>query len=137
MHPIERLYNRTYKIHNRLPNWTHHCTALTHSNALTFTNYTRLQSLKLFHQIKTKRLPTIISSLIPTQNQIHTRITRSATQGQIRVPKHKNSYGTHAYIRKSILIWNKIPLQIRTATSVTQFKRQYTQFLKTNQSCTH
>ena len=137
LHPLERLYNRTFKIHARLSNWTHHCTALSHSNALTFTNYSKLQAIKFFYQIQSNSLPTIINSLLPNQLQRYARTTRSSTQEHIRVPRHKNKYGQHAYIRKSILTWNQIPLQIRTTTSVTQFKQHFTNFLKTTQSCTH
>ena len=137
LNPIERLYNRTYKIHGKLSNWTHHCTALDHSDALTFKNYSKLQAIKLFYKIQSNQFPATINSLLPNQTKRHTRITRATTQDLIRIPRHKNKYGQHSFIRKSILLWNQIPLQIRTATSSTQFKQQYTNFLKTNQICTH
>lgn len=49
--PLTRLYNRAFKIHSKLPNWTHHCTALSHANALTFQSYTNLLAIKIYFQI--------------------------------------------------------------------------------------
>ena len=135
--PLARLYNRAYKIHGRLSTWTHHCTSLARSNALTFQNYTNLLAIKLFYQLYTNYLPPIVNSLIPDRNERQARTTRSVTQDLIRTPAYKNNFGLNSFIRTSVLTWNKLPLQIRSATSITQFKRLYTYFLITNQTCTH
>ena len=135
--PIERQYNRAYKIHGRFSNWTHHCIALAHSNALTFTNYANLQATKLFHQIQSNHVPPIISALIPDRTGSHSHTTRSVTQEHIRIPPHKNNFGLNSFIRTTVIIWNELPLQIRSTSTVAQFKKLYTSFLKTNQLCTH
>ena len=123
-----------YKIHCR-PNWTHHCTTLAHSHALTLQNYTKLLAMKLFYQIYTNYFPPIVNSLIPDWKKRQTHTTRSVTRDLIRTPAYKNSFGRNSFIRASVLIWNELPLQIRTATSVAQFEKLYTNFLTTNQSC--
>lgn len=137
LEPLARLYNRAYKIHGRFPNWTHHCIALTHSNALTFQNYINSLTIKLFYQLKTNSLPPIINSLLPTRNVTQTRTTRSVTQDLIPIPAYRNNFGLKSFIRTSVMTWNEIPLHIRSATSITQFKRLYTYLLITNQTCTH
>lgn len=135
--PLVRQYNRAYKIHGKLPIWTHHCTSLTYSNALTFQNYTNLLALKLFYQLHSKSLPPIVNSLIPERAEILRHTTRSVTQNLIQAPAYKNKFGQNSFIRTSVLTWNDLPLQIRSATSIKEFKRLYTHSLITHQICTH
>ncbi len=49
--PIALLYNRTGKINGNFSSWTHHCTALSCRNALTFQNYTNINAIKFYYQI--------------------------------------------------------------------------------------
>ena len=137
LEPLARLYNRTYKIHGRFPNRTHHCTALTHSHALTFQNYINSLAIKLFYQLKTNSLPPRVNSLLQKRSETQTRTTRSVTQDLIPVPAYRNNFGLKSFIRTSVMTWNETPHHIRSASSLTQFKKLHTYFLITNQTCTH
>ena len=136
LHPLARLYNRAYKIHGKLPTWTHHCTSLARSQPAPIT-VRHSPAPMHFYQLYINCLPPIVNSLIPDRNERQARTTRSVTMDLIRTPAYKNNFGRNSFIHTSVLTWNELPPQIRSASSVTQFKRLYTYFLITNQTCTH
>lgn len=136
--PIARLYHRAYKIHLKLPFWTHHCLALSSANALNFQNYTAFLAIKLYFQLQNNLFPPTVCNLLPKHTTIRQeRMTRSITNAQNPLPHYSNNYGQRSFFHTNTKIWNSIPLPLRTSTSLSQFKHLYKQLLTQDQSCIH
>lgn len=136
--PIARLYNRAYKIHSNLPPWTHHCAALSHSNALTFQNYTIHLAIKSYFQIQNNHSPPSLTVLLPRHNTTRQeRITRSISLALNPVPAYKNNYGQRSFFHTYTKIWNEIPYHIRAITSISHFKQAFKINLMEGQTCNH
>ena len=120
--PIARLYNRALKIHSNLPKWTHHCTALTQSHALSFQNLIYSHTITFYFQLQHSTSQTLIS-LLPTHNMPQVQVTRSVSMALHPVPAYNNSYGQRSFIHSLTKVWNGIPYHIRALQSITQFKK--------------
>lgn len=133
--PIARLYNRALKIHSNLPKWSHHCIALTRSNALTFQNYINSHAITFYFQIQNST--STLAALLPTHNMRPVRLTRSVTQALMPVPPYKNNYGQKSFFHAYTKTWNDIPHHIRAIPSITYFKKAYKLCLLNSYTCTH
>jgi hypothetical protein len=122
--PIARLYNRALKIHSNLPKWTHHCTALTQSHALSFQNCIYSHAITFYFQLQHSTSQTLIS-LLPTHNMPQVRVTRSVSMALHPVPAYNNGYGQRSFTHTFTKVWNGIPHHIRALQSITQFKKAY------------
>lgn len=137
LEPIARLYNRAYRIHNRLPGWTHHCSALSLSNALTFRNYTISHGIKMYFQILNGRTSTALAALLPKLRPTSERPTRSVTNGLLPLPAFSNYYGPRSFFYVLTKAWKEIPQYIKTITSQRLFKKTFLCHLTDNYSCDH
>ena len=133
---IARLYNRALKIHSNLPKWTHHCTALTQSHALSFQNCIYSHAITFYFQLQHSTSQTLIS-LLPTHNMPQVRFTRSVSMALHPVPAFNNGYGQRSFIHTFTKVWNGIPHHIRVLQSITQFKKAYKLLLLTTYTCEH
>ena len=48
---------------------------------------------------------------------------RSASRCDLIIPKHRTKFAEHAFIVAGSMAWNRLPLTIREATSLTTFRR--------------
>lgn len=80
-----RLYNIASKIHANLPPWTHHRTALSHCNAMTFQNSTSIQIFRLII-----RFTTTHTALFPGCIMSQECVIRSLSQVLIPVPVYRH-----------------------------------------------
>ena len=133
---IARLYNRALKIHCNLPKWTHHCTALTQSHALSFQNFIYSHAITFYFQLQHSTSQTLIS-LLPTHNMPKVRVTRSVSMALHPVPAFNNGYGQRSFIHTFTKVWNGIPHHIRVVQSITQFKKAYKLLLLNTYTCKH
>ena len=68
-------------------------------------------------------------------NSINTRITRSSNDSsQLYLPTGKLKVYTDSYQYSSALAWNKLPSDVRSAESVTQFRGAYHKWFKQSNS---
>ena len=137
LEPVIRLYNKAYKLHVRLAGWTHHCTALSLCNALTFENYKLSLGIKLYYQILNGHTAAALSTLVPKPSSRSERITRSATNGLLPLPAFRNCYGQRSFFYVLTKVWNDIPQHIRTLTSITSFKLTFARYLMERFTCDH
>lgn len=135
--PVIRIYNRAHKIHVRLPGWTHHCTALSLCNALTFQNYKISHGINLFYQISNGHTVTALNELVPKLSSRSERTTRSFTNGLLPLPAFRNCYGQRSFFHVLTKTWNEIPQHIRTITSRRLFKITFARHLMDRYSCDH
>ena len=132
---IARLYNQALKIHSNLPKWTHHCTALTQSHALSFQNFIHSHAITFYFHLQHSTSQTLIS-LLPTHNMPQVRVTKSVSMALHPVPAFNNGYGQRSFIHTFTKVWNGIPHHIRVLQSITQFKKAYKLLLHTY-TCKH
>jgi hypothetical protein len=137
LEPVARLYNRAYKIHNRLPGWTHHCVALSLSNALTFQNYRISHGLNLFYQILNGHTTAGLTALAPKLSSRLERTTRSVANGLLPIPAFRNCYGQRSFFNLLTRAWNETPQHIRSITSIRLFKQTFARHLMDRYICAH
>lgn len=137
LEPVARLYNRTFKVHHRHPGWTHHCTALSLSGALTFQDYVLSHGIRFyFHLVNT--CPSVsLSALVPRLSSGAGRSTRSAANNMLLVPNFRNSYGQRSFFCELTRAWNGIPLSIRTLQTPGLFKKTLAKHLADGYHCDH
>ena len=67
--------------------------------------------------------PTYLSELLHYHNS--SRLLRSSSQNLLAVPKSRlKTYGDRAFSVVAARLWNQLPLELRSVTSVDQFKTQ-------------
>lgn len=137
LEPVTRLYNRAYKIHNRLPGWTHHCIALSLCNALTFQSYKITHGINLYYQTLNGHTSAALTALVPKLSSRFERTTRSVTNGLVPLPAFRNCYGQRSFFYVLTKAWNEIPQHIRTITSIRLFKITFARHLMNRYICDH
>ena len=69
--------------------------------------------------------PTYLSELV---NQVNTndarRRLRSATIGDLIVPRTRTNFGQHAFATAGPIAWNSLPKSVRSASSIASFKKK-------------
>ena len=108
---IARLYNQALEIHNNLPEWTHHRTALTQSQALSFQNVIFSHAITLYFQLQHSTTQTLIS-LLPTRNMPQVRVTRPVSMALHPVPAYNRGYGQRSFIHGFTKVWNVFPITL-------------------------
>ena len=72
--------------------------------------------------------PSYISDILTfSSNENHN--LRSASRNDIVTPKYRTNYGIKTFCYNGSKIWNSIPYDIRSATSLTSFKKGYKQYI--------
>lgn len=137
LEPVARLYNRTYKIHHRLPGWTHHCTALSLSGALTFQNYTLSHGLKFYYSLQNSCPSAALSAMVPRPRSGTGPTTRSTTNQHLPKQNFKNSYGKRSFFYELTESWNSLPLSMRTIHTDNLFKKTLSKHLSDGYRCSH
>ena len=75
----------------------------------------------LFHQ------PTyLFNYLVPLQNS---RLLRSSNTNMLTVPRFRTKWGSRAFAVAAPSTWNSLPVNLRTASTVTSFKKMLKTFL--------
>ena len=66
------------------------------------------------------------------KSKLQLSVTRSARQGNLRVPVVESSLAGKSFLVRSATVWNSIPPDIRSSKSIQVFKRKLKQWTKLN-----
>ena len=66
------------------------------------------------------------------ESKLQLTVTRSASQGNLRVPVVESSLARKSFLVRSATVWNRIPPDIRSSTSIQVFKRKLKKWIKLN-----
>jgi len=79
--------------------------------------------LCLFFKIKNNLTPPYLRSLIPRDNQTQYRL-RSASNATLPIPYSRLSSTRNAFVHSTVKLWNTLHLDVRSAPSLSMFKRR-------------
>ena len=69
--------------------------------------------------------PTYLSELVNQVNKNDARRRlRSATIGDLIVPRTRTNFGQHAFATAGPIAWNSLPKSVRSASSIASFKKK-------------
>jgi len=71
--------------------------------------------------------PPHLTALFSQLSEIHTHNTRLRSQGGLLLPKAKSEYRKKAFSYSGAVLWNSLSSQLRSARTLSQFKRLYDQ----------
>jgi hypothetical protein len=66
--------------------------------------------------------PTYLASLLHPYTSGHSGL-RSGDQNLLHKPPNNTNFGSRAFRHAAPLVWNAIPLQVRSSSSISSFKR--------------
>ena len=95
-------------------------------------NWLSIKQLIFYHtvlqvwKVRTDTMPVYINS------KIQLAITRSASEGTLRVPIVEKSLSSKSFMVRSATMWNTVPTSIRSIKKFESFKRKLKQWTKAN-----
>eukprot|EP00092_Neocalanus_flemingeri_P070706 GFUD01086814.1.p1 GENE.GFUD01086814.1~~GFUD01086814.1.p1 ORF type:complete len:145 (+),score=22.05 GFUD01086814.1:49-435(+) len=95
-------------------------------------NWLSIKQLIFYHtvlqvwKIRTTKLPGFISS------KIQLAVTRSSTEGTLRVPPMETGLSGKSFMVRSAVMWNTVPPDIRSIKKFETLKRKLKQWTKVN-----
>lgn len=135
--PLESLYKRAIKIHDKKSRLYHHCKVQSKYNFLSFENlikYNQISALfKIIHNIAAPPL----KKFFTLNSERISRITRSTVRGECSVTRCKTAYGQQSFSYKAVSLWNTLPNEIISCTNYCTFTRLTKQWLLSKQICMH
>ena len=66
--------------------------------------------------------PTYITNLLTPVSQTHSRSLRSSENGLLSIPRSRSAIFDRSFSYSASKLWNVLPLNLRTASSLNEFK---------------
>ena len=98
-------------------------------NWMTFPERVKFQKAIMMYKSMNNLMPRYIGQLFQHTNEIHNRNLRSTSDDLPYVPKPNCESFRNSLAYSGAKIWNSIPLNIKSANSVEQFKDRYVQWI--------
>jgi hypothetical protein len=137
MQPLIRTHKKIIRIIKNLPPRTHTKPLMTELKILNITNlYTHRVCLEMhpfIHETEQVNRPEHNHHYTPT-NQVHNHLTRHSTNEHFFINNQQGPAMTPHLTRKYITAWNKLPVDLRTNSSRSDFKFKLKHFLLEKQS---
>ena len=90
---------------------------------LTIKNRHNYNKAVLTYKALNKLTPEYISDLLKPVSEVHNRNLRSASNGSLAVPRSSTSFFDRSYSATASRLWNSMPIEIITESSLKNFKR--------------
>ena len=95
-----------------------------------------LDTASLMYKIENDLAPTHMKEMFVKTSDLHTYSTRSATSGGFHLPHRKLNIGKASFSYRGAHVWNQLPVEIREAQSLENFKNSLkTSFKKDFRYC--
>ena len=121
LHRLQRIQNSAARIVQRCKKSDHMTPHLKHLHWLPVQQRIKFKILTLTYKCLHGLAPQYLSDLLSVYNP--SRTLRSSSSMQLVVPKTKlSSYGDRSFAKVAPFLWNNIPVNVKMATSVDEFK---------------
>jgi len=120
IHKLQRVQNMAARLVTR-NKFAHSDIALSELHWLPVSKRINFKIATLTYKILHSEQPVYLRSLI--RFEVPTRLLRSSSQHKLHLPRIHRTIGERAFSFACPTIWNNIPLSIRTASSLSDFKR--------------
>ena len=93
-----------------------------------FPERVKFQKSIMMYKSMNNLAPPYVGQLFHHTNEIHSRSLRSTTEDLLYVPKPNCESFRNSFAYSGAKIWNSIPLNVKSAKTIEQFKHRYIQW---------